>query len=174
MDYVLNVYKNEEFLFAIGGKHMNYDNVIWWQLEELLKVVKSNKGSKEELLKEIQSKATYFRFVFDKVYEGEPSIDIEREVIDMPYMPLYEFEEVDGIDCIIKLVKKEDGYYAEYDDGEQFKMEYVEFEEELLRKERVSFEEFLKVSNFMNSIQDLENDTDFILNNKLVLRLNSI
>ena len=53
-------------------------------------------------------------------------------------------------------------------------MEYVEFEEELLRKEKVSFQEFLKVSEFINSIQELENDTYFILNNSLVLRLNLI
>ena len=36
-DYVINVYKKGEFLFAIGGKNMAYDNVIWWQLEELVK-----------------------------------------------------------------------------------------------------------------------------------------
>ena len=174
MDYILNVYKNGKFLFAIGGKHMAYDNVIWWQLEELVKVVKEYKGSNIELLKEIQSNAVYFAFVLDEVYEGEPIIDVEKQIIDMPYVPLYEFEEVNGVDCPIKLVEKEDGYYGDYEDGDLYKMEYVEFDEELFRKGRVSFEEFLKVADFMNSIQDLENDTDFILNNKKVLRLNCI
>ena len=174
MDYVLNVYKNEEFLFAIGGNHMYYDNVIWWQLEELIKVVKSNVKAKEDLIKEINENAGYFRYVLNEVQVDEPSIDIEKEVIDMPYVPLFQFNEVCIADCCIDLVKKEDGYYAEYDDNEQYKMEYVEFDENLLRKDKVTFEEFLKISNFINSIQDLDNDTDFILNNNLVLRLNVI
>ena len=174
MDYVLNVYQNEEFLFAIGGNNMNYDNYIWWQLEELIKVVRTNKGSKEELLKEIQKNAVYFRFVFDEFQEDEPIIDIDKETIDMPYVPLFQFDEVCKAECCIDLVKKEDGYYAEYEEGDLFKMENVEFDEELLRKTKVSFEEFLTISNFINSIQELENDTDFILNNSLVLRLNFI
>ena len=39
MDYVLNIYNGNEFMFAVGGKHMNYHNVIWCELEKLISVV---------------------------------------------------------------------------------------------------------------------------------------
>ena len=174
MDYILNVYKDGEFLFAVGGNYMDYDNVIWWQLEELVKVVRSNNSSKEKLLEDIQDKAFYFKYVLNEVEEHSPSIDIKKEFIDMHWMPIYEFEDVCQDECCIDLVKIDDKYFAKYCDDNLYPMPNVEFDEKLLRKTRVSFDEFLKISNFMNSIQDLENDTDFILNNSKVLRLNSI
>ena len=178
MDYILNVYEDDKFLFAIGGSHMNYDNVIWWQLEELISVVENYKDySKDELIKEITARASYFKLIKcgENEYKDEPKIDIGKRIIEKPYVPIFNnFDEVCEETPINKIIKKEDGYYSEYDVGDQYKMSHVEFDTSLLYSTIVTFEEFLKIAKFIISIQDLENDTDFILNNSLVLRLNSI
>lgn len=175
MDYVLNVYKENEFLFAIGGKHMNYDNVIWWQLKELIKLInEAGETSSEELLTKITNNSEYFKIVLDKEYEGQPILDLSNKTIGINNMNLYDFNEVTFNNCERELVWVNDELMIKYDgEDEPFDIKYIEFDLELLMKETMTFGELLIVAEFINKNIVAEN-VDLIINNKKVLLLSCI
>ena len=175
MDYVLNVCKNKEFLFAIGGKHMNYDNVIWWQLEELIKVIEeSNSLNTEELIKDIQGKSVYFTFVMNEPYDNGMVLDIANKTITVDHLQLYDFDDVTKYNCGRELKLIDNKYFVEYDAfDEMLDVDYATFNLELLSKRIMSFEEFKKISSFIHSLLNYDK-YDVIINNCKFLLLTEI
>lgn len=172
MDYILNVFRNKEFLFAIGRKHMNYDNVIWWQLEELINVVSENENTpKEELVNKIQNKCVYFQFVMNEEQTGEPVLDLSNKTIEINHMNLYNLDDVTYSEVGRNLIQIEEELKIKYEcDEEIFDLKYVESDLELLSKKIMTFDEALKVSKFINGLIETY-ESDFIVNNEKALIL---
>ena len=176
MDYVLNVFKGEEFLFAIGGKHMNYVNVIWWQLEKLIDIINDSKEvSKNQLLSNIIKYTEYFNLASDGFCSKGLKLDITNKTIEVDHIQLYNFEDVTHYNCGRELVKVDGEYKIEYEacDEEPFDVDYIEFDLDLLSKKILSFDELLKVANFINGLLD-EYKRDCIVNNEKFLLLTEI
>lgn len=171
MDYILNVYAGNEFVCCLGGKHMNYDNVIWWQLSKVIKEYRGKKITKEELQNTIETVSEYF-VVLENVeaIKGEPSIDLINETIEKPELSIYNFDEVTKESCDFSLVKENGKYWSQYDVEQLYPMENVSFNEDLLNKKVVSFNELLEINEFVETLSDRE----YILNNNKVLVLNLI
>ena len=101
------------------------------------------------------------------------TIDLDANTVDMPLFPLYKFEEVEPDMCCISLKLKDGKYYSVYEDGEEYEMYYVTFDRvDLLKAKKLTIDEMMIVINFVNELVDKYNDTDFILNNELVIRFN--
>ena len=175
MDYVLNVYRDNEFLFAIGGKHMNYDNIIWWQLEELMKVVIEYENlSKEHLVNKIKENTTYFRILLDKPQKYGCTLDITNKTITIDHVHIYDFDEATFYNCGRELRWIGNSYYVQYEGmDELFNVAYAEFDLELLTKEILTFDEMKNVAGFINNLIS-EDKTDVILNNEKYLLLSEI
>lgn len=175
MDYVLNVYKGNEFMFAIGGKHMNYDNVIWYELEKLTNVVENyNELNKEELLKNIQSKCEYFTIVMDSEYKDGCSLNITDKTIIVDHLQLYDLNEVTFYNCGRELVKTDNNYFVKYEGfDELFDVDYINYDLELLQKKTLTFDEFKEVSSLINGLID-DNKIDVIVNDSKFLLLTEI
>ena len=171
MDYVLNVYKDNNFIFGIAGSHMNYDNVLWWQLEKVINIV-NNIKNENELVDCITKNTEYFNIVLDKEYIGEPILNLTNKTIDIKNINVYDFKDVTYTNVGRDLKIINDEYYICYD-NELFLVDNVNFDEELLLKKTLTFDEFFKVSTFF---QDLQKDyeTDFILNNNKAICLTEI
>lgn len=175
MDYVLNVYKGNVFMFAIGGKHMNYDNVIWYELEKLTNVVENyNELNKEELLKNIQSKCEYFTIVMDSEYKDGCSLNITDKTIIVDHLQLYDLNEVTFYNCGRELVKTDNNYFVKYEGfDELFDVDYINYDLELLQKKTLTFDEFKEVSSLINGLID-DNKIDVIVNDSKFLLLTEI
>ena len=175
MDYVLNIYKENEFLFAIGGRHMNYDNVIWWQLGKLIKVVKNGKElSTEELIKNIQAEAEYFVTVLDHPHDQGSVMDIAKETINVPHLQLYSFEDAIFYNCGRELVKENGVLMVKYEAcDEVFDVDYAEFDLSLLQKEVLTFDEFNVIASFIDDLLH-QDKVDVIINNEKYLVLTEI
>lgn len=175
MDYVLNVYNGNEFLFAIGGKHMNYDNVIWWQLVELIKVVENSKCvNKEQLLKEIQEKAEYFKIVKDYEIEEASNLNIQDNTITVNHLQIYDFNDVNLYNCGRELVKVNSEYFIKYEGcDELFDVENIDFDITLLQKKVLTFNEVKEVASLIDGLLSLDKN-DVIINNKKFLLLTEI
>lgn len=172
-DYTIKIIKNGKAICAFGGHNMNYDNVLWWQLSELLKILKEGFNSKKELVEKVEQETDYFRE--DNDYdETTPEIDLDNQTISLPFFPIYKLNEVSKENCCIDLEKNNDEFYAVYDEDEKYKLEKVLFRNlELLKKNRVSFEEFKLISSFVDELLS-KGETDYLLNNKFVVRFNCI
>ena len=178
MDYTLNIYNNGTYICTLGANHLYYDNWLWWKLSELIKTYENQEISKESLSKAFETIG--FFYVIDEEDASKyasDSIDFGKRTITLPDIPVYEFDEVED-NTPIKIIKRADKYFAKYEDfDEELPMNHVSFNRtDLFNKKVVTFDEFALIANFIITIQDEhpENDTDFILNNTLVLRLNNI
>lgn len=174
MDYILNIYKDEKFLYAIGGKNMNYDNVIWWQLSKLINVINKNpEVEPSKLLELIKEESEYLQIVLDKPYLNEPSLDLTNKTIEINHMNLYDFEDV-ALNFDKELVKMGDLYKIKYyGEDELFDVKYIESDLSLLEKTKLSFDELLTIANFIHELIDT-NEVDYIINNKKALILTEI
>lgn len=175
MDYVLNVYKGNEFMFAVGGKHMNYDNVIWYELEKLTNVVENyNELNKEELLKNIQSNCEYFTIVMDSEYKDGCSLNITDKTITVDHLQLYDLNEVTFYNCGRELVRVDNDYFVKYEGcDELFDVDYINYDLELLQKKLLTFDEFKEISSLVNGLID-DNKFDVIVNDSKFLLLTEI
>ena len=172
-DYTIKIKKDNKIICVFGSKNMaGYDNVQWWQLDKLASVVLSGFENKDDLVKKVEESSEYL-CLSNEVFDDSAVLDLDNNTITMPYFPVYKPEEVSPEVCCIKLRKDEDNYYAVYEDGEEYLMPKVEFDNvELLKKQTVTLSEFKKVCDFVNGLIDEYNDTDFVLNNTLIIRLN--
>lgn len=171
-DYTIAIKKNNEIICTVGGNNMDYDNVIWWQLSKLLEIVEKGFNSKDELASVIESETEYFELTDDA--NESAILDLDNKTISLPTFPLFNLEEVCPEECCISLKIKDDQYYAVYEDGQEYLMENVEFDDvKLLKKENVSLEEFKKISNFVDKLI-INGETDYLLNHKHVIRFNCI
>lgn len=178
MDYTLNIYNNGTYICTLGANHVNYDNFIWWKLSELIKAYENQEISKENLDKAFETIGFFYVIDEDDAEKyATDYIDFAKKVISLPDVPLFDFDCVED-NTPIKVIKHNNQYFSLYEGDEQeYPMSNVEFEDmDLLFKKVVTFKEFDQIANFMMNIQDEhpENDTDFILNNTYVLRLNNI
>ena len=174
MDYILNVYKDEKFLYAIGGKNMNYDNVIWWQLSKMISVINKNaEADPNTLLKLIREECEYLQIVLDKPYLNKPSLDLTNKTIEINHMNLYDFEDV-ALNFDKELVKIGELYKIKFKgEKEQFDIKYIEYDLKLLEKTKLTFEELLTVSDFIHKLIDT-NEVDYIINTQKALILTEI
>ena len=172
-DYTIKIKKDDKIICVFGSKNMaGYDNVQWWQLDKLVSVVLSGFENNEGLVKKVEELTEYFHLA-DEAFEDSAVLDLDNNTITMPYFPVYKPEEVSPEMCCIKLRKDGDNYYAVYEDGEEYLMPKVEFDDvKLLKKQTATLSEFKKVCDFVNGLVDEYNDTDFVLNNELVIRFN--
>ena len=176
MDYVLNVFKENEFLYAIGGNYMNYDNVIWWQLEELINVVNNNESlTPDELLKLIQDKCDYFTIVLNEEQKNEPVLDLTNKTIGINHMNLFDFDEVTFSNVGRKLINVTGELKIEYEytDEEPFDVTHINFDLDLLNKKTLKYNELITVAGFINDLIN-KSESDLIINNEKALLLTSI
>ena len=177
MDYVLNVYFKDEFICSLGGKNMNYDNVIWYELSDLIDSYKDKNITREFMVETISKISDYFNVLDNEnAIENEPAIDFTNQTLDKPMFMIYEFDEVSSFECGFDLIKKDDAYFTKYDEEFVLPIISITGDEELLNKKKVSFDELMEIVNFVNDIysEKTDYDKDFILNNNKVLVLNII
>ena len=110
-DYALNVYYNEEYVCTLVANHAGcYDNVIWWQLNELIQKYKDNEISEKIFDETLKTHSEYF-----ELYKGDQlmttkKIDFSKKIISLPTCPIYtmkQFEECWG--DVAKIKKEENG-----------------------------------------------------------------
>lgn len=174
-DYTIKIKKNNKIICVFGSKHMaGYDNVQWWQLDKLVRIVKEGFIDKNDLISKIVEGTEYFSSS-EESYEDSPIIDLDNDTIDMPYFPIFKPTEVCKEDCCIDLRIDGDKYYAVYGDGEEYEMPHITFNcVDLLKATKLSLDEFLIVSKFVIDLVEKYNDTDFVLNEELIIRFNFI
>lgn len=174
MDYILNVFRNKEFLFAIGGKHMNYDNVIWWQLDKVINIVESGCYSKEQLIDSIVNNTEYFKIILNEECSFGDKLDITNKTIVKPCLQLFALDEVNYKNCSRELLKIDNKYFIKIeDDDDMYDVCHKEFDIRLLMKKEISFEEYKIISKFIDDLLN-EYQNDIIINNELFLWLTEI
>lgn len=172
-DYAINVFYGENFICSLIAKHAGgYDNVIWWQLDELIKSYKDKKISRNLFKTTIEDNSEYFHFTYSNLSNKVANIiDFENQLISVPTCPIYTISEYnDDWGSFYRINKVDGDYYLHFEDGNKTNVEKVEFDESLLRKEKVTFDEFRKINEFYSNL--MERDYDFILNDGKVLRFN--
>ena len=155
---------------------MNYDNVIWWQLDELINVVSKNEtATAEELLEKIQNKCAYFSIFLDEEQKGEPVLDLTKKTIDINHMNLFDFEDVTFKNVGKKLIRVDDDFKIEYEyaDEEPFDVTHINYDLDLLCKNTLNYDELLTIARFINELIN-KSECDFIVNNEKALLLTSI
>ncbi len=171
MKTTIQIKKENKIVCTLDSRYViGYDNFQWSELALLIKVASEGFKNKNELIKNLNESESRF-------YETETSgcvclaLDLDYNTISIPSFPLYQFAEVNKNNCCIDLLKKGNRYYAVYED-EELPMNNVNFEDaDLLKKNKVTFKEFNKINNFMENLLR-SGETDFVLNNSCVIRLN--
>lgn len=172
--YIVKIIKNQQSITLSADGNIDYDNYLWSALYKLVKVLKEGFVSKEELSIKLSNDHSFFSLYEENSYSNLV-IDLDHNLMDMPIIPIYEFNEVNPAECCIAIKNINDKFYAVYEDGSEYQMANVNFDDvSLLRKKQVTIDEFLKVSSFIASIIKTPDDSDFILNNELVMRFNNI
>ncbi len=95
--------------------------------------------------------------------------------MNKPVVPLYKFDQVKPEECCVSLLRDGDDFYAIYDESEEsILMRKVSFEKlDLLSKKEVTLDQFIEISDFINILTE-NDESDYVLNNQLVLRFNNI
>lgn len=170
MDYIISIKKENKIICALGLRKADSDNFVFDQLGELVRLVKAGFASKEELVNKANASTSFIEANEYNYCQG--TLDLDNNTIGKPFFPVYEIDEVCPEECCISLRRDGDNYYAIYEDGIENLMEHVSFSDVgLLRKDIVTLDEFLKISNFVRELTK-DGETDFVLNNKLIIRFN--
>ena len=172
LDKTIQIKKDNHIICTLGSKNiLGYDNFIWCQLGLLVNIINRGFKNVEDLFKEIEEK-TYF-VKMENEGEAELTLDLDNLTIDMPYFSIYKPSEVNKENCCIGLKKVDDEYYSIYEDDEEYLMNKVTFNDiNLLNKKKVTLDEFSKIEEFVDGLIEEYNDTDFVLNNELIIRFN--
>ena len=170
-EYLISIKNNNKIICTVGANNLEYDNVLWWQLEKLIKIVKEGFNSKEDLLSRIENKCEYFHRT--KTSKNcNVLIDLDKGIMNKPFFPVYKPEEVSKENCCIDLKIKDGKHYAVYEE-EEFPMEYISFKKpELLNKKEVTLDECLEITEFVSSLLNPSEITDYVLNNESIIRFN--
>ena len=173
-DYIINIKKNGRIICSFGSKNMvGYDNVQWWQLDKLVSICNFGFNDVKSLINQVESETEYFHFVKEPI-SNDSTLDLDNETIEMPSFPIYKKEDANPNECCISLKEINGQIYADYGDEELYLMKHVSFDNvDLLMKRTVTLNEFKKVCNFVDALLSTE-DTDFVLNNNYVIRLNNV
>lgn len=172
--YIVNIIKNNKTISLKADSNIDYDNYLWACLNQLVKLLKEGFASSEELTNKLNEVSSYFSICKEDNYSNLV-IDLDNNLMDMPSIAIYEFDEVNPNECCISLKIDDNKVYAVYEDGSTYLMQNVNFDDvNLLKKKQVSIDEFIKVSTFISSIIKTPDDSDFVLNNQLVIRFNNI
>ena len=174
MDFILNVFNGDEFVLSLCGSNMYYDNVIWWELSNLIKKFRGLRVTKKQLIDYVKRESFYFCICgldYEEIKDN-PNIDFVHQRIDNKKLMIEEFENVsDEFDVL--LIKKDNNYYVQYEDDSKYLLQRVYCNQDLIDKKVLSFSEFLILSDFIDECLEI-NDYDYILNDNLFLRLNCI
>ena len=170
MKTAIQIKKENKIICVLNGRYvMDYDNFQWSELALLVNVARKGFKDKEEFLKNLEEAGSRF-YEVEAGSSDSPILDLDTNTFILLSFPIYKFEEVNKDNCCIDLLKKDDRYYAVYED-EEVLMNYVSFDKDLLTKTTMTFDELSKVNDFVNSLLDT-GYTDFVLNNECVIRLN--
>lgn len=172
-DYAINVYNGDKYVCSLIAKNAGgYDNVIWWQLDELIKECQDKKVTKELIEKTIDNTSEYFHYINEDLSNVEKfKIDFLNKIVSLPTHPIYSYEEFyDSWGDTAKLVNEDGKDYIIYEEKDKYLLQHVEFNEELLMKEIVTFDEFMLIEEFYSRL--MEDDNDFILNGNKILKFN--
>ena len=172
-EYQVTIKNNNKIICTVGANSIDYDNILWWQLAKLVRTVKKGFSSKEELLNKIENETEYFHRTRSNS-KSNITIDLDKNTMNKPYFPLYQPEEVCPEVCCISLKTKNGKYYAVYEDECENEMPNVSFNKvNLLNKPVVTLDEFLTISEFVDSLVYTGENTDYVLNNELIIRFNA-
>ena len=162
MDYVINFYKKGKYLFSIGADNADYENVIWWQLHNIINYENLNNITKSDV-EDLRDKFGYWYLLDDeKPLDDATNIDVEDKKIHLAHT-LYFYDTDEEIDDIV-LVEKDGKLYADHDEDELREIANFTIEDfNLLQKLDVSFNELEEINNLVNKCLDT-NLTDFIIN----------
>ena len=179
-DYVLNVYYGEKYICSLGARNAGgYDNVIWWLLKNFIETFNNKEMSRKLLEETIEQNEEgpiydYFHVINEDLSNNEEyKIDFLNKKISLPTHPLYspeEFKECWG--DVAEVVNQDGVYYMIYEESEKFLLKHIEFDEKLLIKEVVTFDEFFLIEEFYSKLMD--EDYDYILNNNKIIKFNII
>lgn len=175
-DYTINVYYGEKFICTLGANHAGgYDNIIYWQLGELIKGY-NNKDITAELFENTVEDLSDYFFVLstDQPIVNSDIIDFKNKVLSKPTDVIYEIDEFNETwDGYCALVKENDKYYVDYYENEKYELEKVEFDNiNLLYKNILTFEEFNILNKFYTELMD--KNVEFLLNNSKIIKFNYI
>lgn len=174
-DYAINVYYGEKYICSLVAKYAGgYDNVIWWQLDKLIKEYQDSKVSKELFETTIDTVTEYFHYVSEDLSKIEDfKIDFLNKTVSLPTHPIYSYEEFEN--CwgdVLKFINEDGKDYIIYEETHKYPLRHVEFDEEILMKEIVTFDEFKMIEEFYSRLMD--DDQEFILNGNKILKFNMI
>ena len=174
-DYAINVYYGEKYICSLVAKHAGgYDNVIWWQLDQLINKYKNMNLTKELFQTGIEDNGEYFHFINDDLSNKEIfKVDFLNSLISLPTHPIYTFDEFKiAWGDVAEILKEEDIYYIIYEESEKYILNHIEYDEQLLMKDIVTFDEFQRIYDFYSSLMD--EDNEYILNGTKVIKFNII
>ena len=170
--YTVQIKKQNTIITFNANSNINYDNILWWELSKLVKILKKEFTSNEDLIQEIENNSGYFKM--GTADHTDLVIDLDQNTMDKPMVPLYKFDEVNPANCCIALRKEGNNYFAIYDEDEQYLMNKVSFAKlALLNKDQVTLDEFIEIADFINTLTE-NDESDYVLNDQLVLRFNNI
>lgn len=175
LDYILDVYYNDKLIIKLGAKYCGgYDNVVWYELKKLIDALKNKEITKAIVLDYINSNETYFIECTDDSYINSDKIDFTNQLITTPTKPIYSKEEfIDVWDGYVELLDINGKYHTKYDDDCIYPLKEIEYADvDLLMKDELSFDEFDKIYQFYDYLQDI--GEEFYLNKSKFLKFNII
>ena len=84
MDYLINVYYEEEYICTLAAKYLKmYTEQIWWQLDKLIKAYRDKIITKELLLNTVEKCTDNFKVlpIDSPLNEIDNVIDFKKEVL---------------------------------------------------------------------------------------------
>ena len=170
-DLLIKIRKNNEDILGFGGRYHYYDNYMWYDIDVLIKLG-LNDQLNDTFFNLIKN---YGLFKIDNLndYEANVVIDFDNKTVSVSSLEIMKIEEVAEYGYDFELIKKDDKYYTVYSEEDIFELTHVSFDEELLTKGLLTFDEFYKVFEFIeNCLSNEVDDNEFILNETKFLRLN--
>ncbi len=168
MDYAIKVIRNGNVVGKFAGSNMNYDNVVWYVLNDFIKVCKESDDDK--LIRNVNRKVSYlydikkFR-IKDDADVKYAILDLDKGLITLPFIWLELLETLDLNGYPAEIINENGKFVAIFEEDIKEEALYVEFDEELLNKNIVTFEEYYKVFDFMDKLID-KYQSIVIINNK--------
>ena len=167
----IKIKKNNKIICILSSRYvMGADNFQWVELALLVEVASKGFKDKNQLLKNLKKVQSRF-YEINNSNDDSLILDLDEGYITIPFFPIYEFKDVNKENCCIELAKKDNHYYAIYED-EEVEMPEINYKNyNIFNKTKVTFSECKEINSFVNSLLET-GYSDFVLNNERVIRLN--